>query len=879
MYHELIKKLNPLPVFNLKWYRDEDLYSDGDIEDVIIKLIAECEPEEYAEVIYENMSWPTYYHLTHLRKNILNWYPFEKESTILEIGCGMGAITNMLCEKCHDVTAVELSKKRAIATLLRCRKKENLEIIVGNLNDIQFEKKFDYITLIGVLEYQGTYTGTDNPYMKFLMEIKKLLKPNGKLLIGIENKYGLKYWCGAREDHTGIPFEGMNQYSITTKKVRTFSRKELELLIKDSGFKNSFFYYPMPDYKLPTVIYSQNKLPGNENMHNLQSYYIPDRNTLIAEEMDIYKDIIRNDVFEFFANSFLAECSDDEKLGKITFGCFSTERRKNYRIATVFTSKGTVEKIPLHESEGAAHIWQIVKNKIALEKTGKTVLPILLQGGKLVSEYVYEELLEDRILTAFDRRNKFDIYRILDKVYQEILTSSEQVNPEDNIFYKMEIDKSVDAKKYGPILRIGYIDMIFRNAFYVNGEIKWFDQEWILEYVPARYVFYRAVMSLYPLYPWVNKVIPITEIAQKYDLIPAWKEYDLLENLFSDMVLDPAHAAASQIYRSGDRNICLNNIQKLLFSEENTNMLPTSDNQFTEIEHKIQCRLYTATNIEKFGNTYYIVDCWHDRVIYAKDLSKIKDWNILDNNLYHPHSICEGNGIYAVENTENGSVCFYKKGTIFEKIDEISVGRRPHRLIYDNLRDMFWILAGESQEIFGVRMTDGILQICFRQKIEELKSSYVRSMRIINNKFYIVSGPGYILQLIFSNDRFIIEKMYPVPADYCGMNDIIFLDGYFWISVYQDSKKNIRPALLRLSSLEDFQTGKYQDFYDVLGIKGVPYFFSWIDEKICIPEIDLYNRIVLYDIKQGELKVNRVLYDFGTAKQEDIIYNNRKRLH
>lgn len=113
-----------------------------------------------------------------------------------------------------------------------------------------------------------------------------MLKPNGKLLIAIENQYGLKYWCGAREDHTGIPFEGMNQYSFTQRGVRTFSKSALENLVKESGFKNTYFYYPMPDYKLPTVIYSENYLPENDNMQNLQCYYVPDKSTLIADEKD-----------------------------------------------------------------------------------------------------------------------------------------------------------------------------------------------------------------------------------------------------------------------------------------------------------------------------------------------------------------------------------------------------------------------------------------------------------------------------------------------------------------------------------------------------------------------------------------------------------------
>ena len=54
MYDELIKKLNPKPKFNLKWYNDVDLYSDGDVEDKIIQLIAENKPEHYTDAIYNN---------------------------------------------------------------------------------------------------------------------------------------------------------------------------------------------------------------------------------------------------------------------------------------------------------------------------------------------------------------------------------------------------------------------------------------------------------------------------------------------------------------------------------------------------------------------------------------------------------------------------------------------------------------------------------------------------------------------------------------------------------------------------------------------------------------------------------------------------------
>ena len=203
---------DPKPVFNTSFYRGEDLYSDGDIENEVIKIIAANPTTDYEEAISRNYSWPVFYHLTRIRQNLLNWYPFKEQSDVLEIGCGMGAITELLCKKCNSVTAVELSKRRATATYLRCREYDNLEIIVGNLNDIGFEKKYDYITLIGVLEYQNNFTSSSNPFKDFLSKIKQLLKPEGKLIIAIENKYGLKYWCGAPEDHSGIPYDGINNY-------------------------------------------------------------------------------------------------------------------------------------------------------------------------------------------------------------------------------------------------------------------------------------------------------------------------------------------------------------------------------------------------------------------------------------------------------------------------------------------------------------------------------------------------------------------------------------------------------------------------------------------------------------------------------------------
>jgi cyclopropane fatty-acyl-phospholipid synthase-like methyltransferase len=289
---------------NLDYYTGIDHYSDGDIEDELLNIVKS--KKDIETVLVDDNRWAILYHLSPIRQNILNWYPFKKEASVLEIGGGCGAITGALCEKVGSVKVVELSKRRSTINYERNSHHDNLEIIVANLNDIKFEQKFDYITLIGVLEYAGSFTKTDNPYTDFLRNIKSYLKEDGKLLIAIENRYGLKYFAGAKEDHTGKEFDSISGY-IGNDNVRTFGKKELEEMLKQVGFNSQNFYYPHPDYKLPFEIYSDDFLPTGNDLLQVAPNFDSDRYELF-DESEVFKGIIKNGQFPFFANSFFVEC-------------------------------------------------------------------------------------------------------------------------------------------------------------------------------------------------------------------------------------------------------------------------------------------------------------------------------------------------------------------------------------------------------------------------------------------------------------------------------------------------------------------------------------------------------------------------------------------
>lgn len=292
-------------VLDLTNYCGQDLYSDGEIEDTLLELAKESTEESLNQIIKEHYSWPVLYHFSHIRQNIVSWLPITKEHSVLEIGAGCGAITGKLAQMAKDVTCIELSKKRSQINAYRNKACDNVEIKVGNFADVEpkLTKQYDYITLIGVFEYAECYIDSPSPYLDFLEIIKKHLKPGGELIIAIENRMGLKYFAGCKEDHTGLVGEGLKRYP-TTNGVKTFDRMELEEILQKSQCDNYEFFYPYPDYKLPLQIYSDDYLPKKgelcQNYNNLDQERIE-----IFNESDMFDKIIDMGRFPEFSNSYL----------------------------------------------------------------------------------------------------------------------------------------------------------------------------------------------------------------------------------------------------------------------------------------------------------------------------------------------------------------------------------------------------------------------------------------------------------------------------------------------------------------------------------------------------------------------------------------------
>ena len=287
-------------------------YQDS-AENFLLKFFDKPQSQKQMEIdklLNNNPPWPVLYHLHPQREFILDWFPFKKNASLLEIGAGCGAVTNVFIRKLKTVIANELTKERAKIIKKRFADKKNLKVYDGNINENSFNKKFDYVTLIGVLEYQGRYTLTKkshpySPYIQFLKNLKKFLKKSSTLIIAIENKIGVKYIAGGLEDHYGKLFYSLENYPNDTG-IRTFSKEELKEMLYLAGYKKIDFYYPYPDYKLPFFIFSDDK----ENLFIPFSRYTPivDLSNLrqyLFNEV-IFSSILKKEgVLKKFANSFL----------------------------------------------------------------------------------------------------------------------------------------------------------------------------------------------------------------------------------------------------------------------------------------------------------------------------------------------------------------------------------------------------------------------------------------------------------------------------------------------------------------------------------------------------------------------------------------------
>jgi phosphorylcholine metabolism protein LicD/2-polyprenyl-3-methyl-5-hydroxy-6-metoxy-1,4-benzoquinol methylase len=617
--------------------------------------------DPFDDDISEEDDWQIFYHLSELRTGIVSWYDFKPGAEVLEVGAGFGAITKTLCRICGHVTSVESSLYRALAMEQRFKATNNLDIYAGDIEEIKLDRKYDYIVLIGVLETVGNGSSDLLVYTNFIKRLCHYLKPDGVILLATENRYGLRYFCGATEPHTNRPFDGINHYPHGTSGY-SFSKQELIDILKQSDLYNKF-YFPLPDYRLPQLVYTMEYLPDKSLKERLIPYYRRN-DTMVAMESELYDDLVDNQVFPFFANSFFVECSLQESFCNVIYAAISTDRGLEGSYATTIRNNGIVRKQPLYP-EGEKSALKLYQNIQQLIVHHIPVVEHIWNDGIIEMPYIGYPTLSNYIKTIITNDGKM-LIEILDQIYAYILASSEEVPAQKNALLKriQQVDTKASKLDWGPILKNAYLELIPLNCFYNEGEFLFFDQEYVRENYPAKYVLFRAIHYIYGFTPNAESILPIQSLKEKYSMVDTWDHFILEEQRFLNEVRQQDRYRVFYHWAKFDWNRMIYNMSALESEEEKIAKVQVPEHRKQVWKRQLELLDVIDSLCKNNGIRYFLIHGtllgakrhkgfipWDDDIDIAllrDDYEKLKE--LSENKLSDP---------YFLQTPENDAECFY----------------------------------------------------------------------------------------------------------------------------------------------------------------------------------------------------------------------------
>ena len=286
--------------------------------------------------------------------------------------------------------------------------------------------------------------------------------------------------------------------------------------------------------------------------------------------------------------------------------------------------------------------------------------------------------------------------------------------------------------------------------------------------------------------------------------------------------------------------------------------------------------IMVPTYIKYYDGLYFIVDCYHDQVVFTDDYDKpIYEWKVMDKDLTRPHTIASDGEVYMVDDTENKRILAYIKHTEddgeiwFERIQEfVDMGERPHYVLYDETDGCFYAWSSMSGQmwVFKRSKDDKKVFLDASYSIPDLNGVYVRSFFFEEDKAYFVSGVygnGTIYET--TKDTFDVIREIPVAPEIGGMVQITKIQDYYYVtsstSLYGET--NLR-FVVRTDSLEHLMMGQFEDITETLvgsEFPGTPYNITNVNDEwfLAIHRDSLGSPFVRFKIVDNEItEINEV---------------------
>lgn len=420
---------------------------------------------------------------------VIRWYPFKQRGTVLFLGDN-GAVVDVL------------------------RNVFKMDVTVSGIERVgEISAQFDYVVCIGGLELCVAPN-------EILSKLHQVLGNDGILLLGMNNRLGLRYFCGDHDIYTNRSFDGVESYSHNhSGQGRMYSRGEIEAMLSETGWERRKFYSVLPNLDEPVFVYADGQLPKEDLANRLfPSYNYPQ--TVFLEEETLYKSLAENGMFHLMANAYLIECSTSGKFADALYVTSSLERGRENAMLTVVHENGTVSKEAAYP-EGRERLKKLDENMKSLQKNGVPIVEGHLDSeGRYVMPYIEsvtaQVYLKDLLLT-----DKDSFLEAMDAFRDTILSSSSTHNG--------EFTDSNEVRGTAELFDTAFLDLVPLNSFYLDGKYVFFDQEFTEKNYPVNVVLNRMLTTFYAGNPELKQILPVDYLYERYGLLQnkkTWLEMD-----------------------------------------------------------------------------------------------------------------------------------------------------------------------------------------------------------------------------------------------------------------------------------------------------------------------------------------------------------------
>ena len=480
-------------------------------------------------------------------KGALVWYNFRPDSSILYI-----------YNQNADEAVLELLESKGIVAV--CSAEKLLSKQYGC-------EAYDYIVGIDIIE-------ESKESLRLLKLCHALLKKDGRMLIGAENRYAVKYICGDRDPYTNHNFDGIENYRRLSDADwgsiagRCYSMSELKLMLSQAGFENDKFYSVMPSLQETQLVYAEGYEPVEElAMRYFPLYKYPD--SVFLEEQYLYTDLIKNGMFHKMANAYIIECSIDGQLDDTLHATISLDRGHDNALVTSICEHDGVRNVIKRAvyKEGIHKLKEMQDNHNDLHTRGINVVDSSVENDTFVMPYVDAPIAMNE-LKVIAKKDKNAFLKAMDDMNELILNSSEHTG------VLSEKDKnSADGRDVGPVLEKGYIDMVPLNCFYdesakdSKSRFIYYDQEFYLENCPAKAVMYRSITIIYDgTDKEFERIVPRRELFDRYGLSECDDMWQRMSSRFTETLRNQKPLRPYYENKRIDGRILYTNREKINYS-------------------------------------------------------------------------------------------------------------------------------------------------------------------------------------------------------------------------------------------------------------------------------------------------------------------------